>query len=186
LDRPLDWRHFTGGHISLKKSLLEKANGFDETRFGFADGREDWEFGQRLYDDHGLQIRYAREAVTEHYHWRTPKQVVDKAFAEGRSTAQWVSIHPETSRRVLAETPHLRFLGHQPPLRERIRRMVVNSWTAPFILATARRLERRWEQGSAFLYSKTHRHFALAGFREGLRSNPPAGLRTDADGEPTS
>ena len=170
----LDWHYFLGGHISLKRSMLEKSGGFEEEHFRGSEGFEDWELGLRLQSDYAFRIVYAPEAVCYHHHWRSPREVLENARTYGRTLARWLEARPDLRDRVLGQTPHIRFLCERAPLlsrlREGCRRALINSFTVPLMLAAARWLAPRWEWGAAALYWKTQRHFTLAGFREGRKA----------------
>src|SRR3712207_9116347 len=58
------WAHLYTTNVSLKRSLLEEAGGFDE-ELPFL--YEDLDLGRRLHDL-GLDLRYAPDAVAEHRH----------------------------------------------------------------------------------------------------------------------
>ena len=100
-DRPLGWNYFTGGHISVKRSILEKAGGFNERWFGYCDGFEDSELGSRLCEEFGFSIRYEPRALTYHYHWREPEEVLENARRYGRSLGQWIIRQPEMKGKAL-------------------------------------------------------------------------------------
>ena len=166
----LDWRFFLGGNVSLKRSLLEKSGGFNEERFVGSEGFEDWELGVRLCREFGLGILFAPEAVAYHYHWREPAAVMANMRAYGRTLARWLAGNEELRESVLTATPAFEFLQDRLPwkpwLRERCRRLCINSLTVPVMLGLAKRLERRWEWASAALYWKTGRYLIRKGFLE--------------------
>lgn len=65
----IDWIAFTGGNLSLPRSLFEKVGGFDEN-FGLNWGCEDLECGYRLFKMKA-KFKYATRAVNYHIvHYR--------------------------------------------------------------------------------------------------------------------
>ncbi len=85
------WGMFYTANVSLKRTVLERAGGFDEKRFPFR--YEDTELGHRLYQQ-GFRLYYDPNARAEHLHlprldeWH--QRMVETAQAERR----WVSLYP--------------------------------------------------------------------------------------------
>jgi GT2 family glycosyltransferase len=89
------WGDFTTSQVSVKRSLLERAGGFDEERFPFL--YEDTELGYRLHQL-GLRLHYEPRARSEHLHrpdleeWRERMSVVaaaERRFSELHGEPQW-------------------------------------------------------------------------------------------------
>jgi GT2 family glycosyltransferase len=84
--------HFYTANVSLKRSMLERAGGFDEDRFPFL--YEDIDLGVRLAE-HGFRLLYNEQAAAEHLHqprledWRA--RMARIAQAERR----WIERHPD-------------------------------------------------------------------------------------------
>lgn len=94
IDKPdLGWGRFWTANLSLKRAMLERVGGFDET-YTFA--YEDLEVGMRLYEA-GFQLRYDPRARAEHLHptdlesWK--RRMATVAVAERR----FCSEHPEVA-----------------------------------------------------------------------------------------
>ena len=174
--RLLDWRCFLGGHISLKRSLLEKCGGFNEEYFVGSEGFEDSELGLMLWQKHDFRIVYAPEAASYHYHWREPAAVLDNMRNYGRTLARWLGARQELRDEVLKGTRDLACFQDRPPLRLRLREAcrlaLVNRVTAPAMLAAANWLAPRWERAAAFLYWRLEGHYLRMGFREGRKAGP--------------
>lgn len=121
------WAHLYTANVSLKRALLERVGGFDEQRFPFL--YEDVDLGLRLRE-HGLVVRYDRNAVGEHDHPQTPEEWRDRMAAVARSERAFVERHPEQRpyfRDRLADAldgpagrgagrPLTRFVGPRTPL----------------------------------------------------------------------
>jgi cellulose synthase/poly-beta-1,6-N-acetylglucosamine synthase-like glycosyltransferase len=86
------WGYFYTANASVKRSLVERVGGFEETALPF--GYEDLDLALRLHE-HGFRLRYNRAAVAEHVHpmdlafWR--RRVARIAVSERR----FVALHPE-------------------------------------------------------------------------------------------
>jgi GT2 family glycosyltransferase len=84
--------YFYSSHASLKRSLFERADGFDE-RFPTA-AVEDTELGVRLADA-GLELDYHPELLVLHDHPTTPEQSLRRSVAVGRSAALYNQLRPD-------------------------------------------------------------------------------------------
>jgi GT2 family glycosyltransferase len=86
------WGRFYTANVSVKRSLLERAGGFDAERLPF--GYEDLDLAYRMRDL-GLRLLYNRDAAAEHLHsmdidfWR--RRIRRIATAERR----FAELHPE-------------------------------------------------------------------------------------------
>ena len=124
--------YFYSSHASVKRSLFERAGGFDE-RFPTA-AVEDTELGVRLADA-GLELDYHPELLVLHDHSTTPAQSLRRSVAVGRSAALYNQLRPERPHpgiqaphglawsAVRAAAPLLGALGRLPlpkGLRERV------------------------------------------------------------------
>ncbi len=167
--RPLDWRFFFGGHLSLKKTLLQQHGGFNEHCFAGSEGFEDWELGLRLAREARLVVRYAPQAVAYHYHWREAEAVLANARAYGFRLALWTKADP--NHPVFREIPWLASLSPSPPpmvaAKEAARRTVVNRVSAPLLQRLASALSSHWPRAAVFLYRRLQKHAMIEGFRQG-------------------
>jgi GT2 family glycosyltransferase len=84
--------YFYSSHASLKRSLFERAGGFDE-RFPSA-AVEDTELGVRLTEA-GLELDYHPELLVLHDHPTTPAQSLRRSAAVGRSAALYNRLRPD-------------------------------------------------------------------------------------------
>jgi GT2 family glycosyltransferase len=86
------WGRFYTANVSLKRSLLLRAGGFDEGRLPYL--YEDLDLARRLHG-HGLRLLYNRAASAEHLHpvtlesWRT--RAAEVAVAE----REFTRLHPD-------------------------------------------------------------------------------------------
>jgi GT2 family glycosyltransferase len=86
------WSRFYTANASVKRSLIERVGGFEETALPF--GYEDLDLALRMHA-HGFRLLYNRAAVAEHVH------PMDLAFWQRRvariaiSERQFVRMHPE-------------------------------------------------------------------------------------------
>ena len=110
------WWHFYACNASVKRALLERAGGYDET---FQWGYEDLDLGLRL-DALGFGLTYLPEAEVEHLHpptlaaWRERMRIV--AGAE----RQFVTKHPQADAHFLRRFERAEAL---PPARPRAARV---------------------------------------------------------------
>ncbi len=84
--------YFYSSHVSVKRSLFNRAGGFD-VRFPTA-AVEDTELGVRL-SEAGLQLDYHPELLVLHDHPTTPSQSINRSIAVGRSAALYNRLRPE-------------------------------------------------------------------------------------------
>jgi glycosyltransferase involved in cell wall biosynthesis len=85
------WWHFYTANGSVARTMLERVEGFDETRFPF--GYEDLDLAARMAD-HGFRLRYVPAALAEHVHFQT---LADWRVRVGRIAAaerRFCSRHP--------------------------------------------------------------------------------------------
>ena len=86
------WAHFYACNASLKRSLIERAGGFDEQRFPFL--YEELEMARRLADQ-GLRLRYNRAAEGEHLHVKALEDWRKRMAATAAAERRWVGLRPE-------------------------------------------------------------------------------------------
>ena len=86
------WAHFYACNASLKRTLLERAGGFDEQRFPFL--YEELEMASRLAE-HGLRLRYNRAAEGEHLHAKALEDWRRRMAATAAAERRWVSLRPD-------------------------------------------------------------------------------------------
>jgi GT2 family glycosyltransferase len=86
------WGRFYTANVSVKRSLIERVEGFEEEALPF--GYEDLDLALRMHE-HGFRLLYNRSAVAEHLHpmdiefWK--RRVARIAISE----RQFVGMHPE-------------------------------------------------------------------------------------------
>lgn len=86
------WAHFYTSNVSVKRSMLEAVEGFDEQRFPFL--YEDLDVGYRMAA-HGFRMVFNRRAVGEHLHETRPEDWFGRMAATARAERTWVTLHPE-------------------------------------------------------------------------------------------
>jgi GT2 family glycosyltransferase len=85
------WGRFYAANVSLKRGLLERSGGFDESyRFGY----EELELAYRL-NALGLRLLYNRRAVVEHLHPPTLEQWRRRMAVVARAERRFVAEHPD-------------------------------------------------------------------------------------------
>jgi len=150
------WGRFYAANVSLKRSLLKRSGGFDETyRFGY----EELELAYRL-NALGLRLLYNRRAVVEHLHpptieeWQRRMAVV--AGAERRFVAEHPDVRPyffDMFRRAQgaprARGRGTRLTGVVPRRVPWLGPRVWNSADAYYRQALARAFIDAWEAGVA-------------------------------------
>jgi glycosyltransferase involved in cell wall biosynthesis len=115
------WWHFYTANVSVKRSLLERAGGFDAQRFPYL--YEDLDLAYRLSKEHGFRLRYDSGARAEHMvpptleHWR--KRMPTLAKAERAFVARHPELPPYFHDRfeaIAAEPPAHGITGQMQPL----------------------------------------------------------------------
>lgn len=86
------WGRFYTANASIKRSLIERAGGFDEERLPFL--YEDLDLAYRLRP-YGFQLLYNRGASVEHVHPVTVDEWKARAAAVAVAERQFVRLHPE-------------------------------------------------------------------------------------------
>ena len=87
------WGHFYTTNVSVKRSLLEHAGGFDEDLpFLY----EDLDLGRRL-DALGMDLRYDRRAAGEHRHRTTPADWQRRMELIGAAERAFCERHPDVT-----------------------------------------------------------------------------------------
>ena len=84
--------HFYTANVSLKRSMLERAGGFDEERFPFL--YEDIDLGMRLFE-HGFRLLYNEDAAAEHLHQPTLEQWQGRMERIAQAERRWIERHPD-------------------------------------------------------------------------------------------
>ena len=114
------WRLYTA-NCSLKRALLEKADGFDEERLPFL--YEDLDLGKRMSDEHDFRLLYAPGAHGEHLHPVTVEEWKRRAAAIALMELRFTRKHPDLDPYFLklfteaAEAPRARgFLARFAPV----------------------------------------------------------------------
>jgi SAM-dependent methyltransferase len=132
---------FYSCNVSLKRSLYERAGGFDPA---FAFDYEDLDLGWRLHGE-GMRLRYEPRAVTSHLHRHTFATVQERYRSRARAERLMTAKHPW-----FEPWFHVRIAAHAAappasPLWPRLAELVPER--APGLRDRARRLaDRRWHQ----------------------------------------
>jgi GT2 family glycosyltransferase len=85
------WGRFYAANVSLKRSLIERAGGFDESyRFGY----EELELAYRL-NELGMRLVYDRRAIVEHLHPPTVDDWRRRMATVARAERRFVAEHPD-------------------------------------------------------------------------------------------
>ena len=92
--REAGWGRFYTANVSLKRSLLERAGGFDQGCLPYL--YEDLDLARRL-DELGFRLLYNREASGEHLHPVTPESWRARAAEIAAAEHTFVRLHPEVS-----------------------------------------------------------------------------------------
>ncbi len=166
---PDDWSLFRTTNASLKRAFADIR--FNDSLFE-GSGMEDTEFAFRLHKK-GMRIVYNPEALSFHYHFRTPKEYEEKVFGYGKLFARWIkSCDKDTAKQLnkrfnyLIDTDNLFSLYN---LREIIRRAVINDLSVPLIRLFAKAFIYLNEDISVFLYNKLYKYLFLKGYKQGLK-----------------
>jgi GT2 family glycosyltransferase len=105
------WQVFYSCNVSLKRTLLERAGGFDEERFPY--GYEDLELARRL-SEHGIRLLYNQSAVGEHLKTETLESWRGNLSRIARAERRFTRLYPDQRPyfyerfRVAAEAPPAR------------------------------------------------------------------------------
>jgi len=86
------WGRFYTANVSLKRSLLERAGGFDAGRLPYL--YEDLDLGRRL-SELGFRLLYNRAASGEHLHPVTPESWRRRAAEIAAAEHAFVRLHPD-------------------------------------------------------------------------------------------
>lgn len=85
------WGRFYAANVSLKRGLIERSGGFDESyRFGY----EELELGYRL-NELGMRLLYNRRALVEHLHPATIDDWRRRMAVVARAERHFVAEHPD-------------------------------------------------------------------------------------------
>ena len=148
------WGRLYTSNVSLKRSMLERVDGFDED---FEFGYEDLDLGYRL-SRHGFQLKYNRRAVAEHLHEATVEQWQIRMSQVARAERLFIAKHPEIEPHFhnhlapYADVPAprayaARFAGVVSPRIPILGRRVWASANAAFCHALAQPFMRAWRSG---------------------------------------
>ena len=86
------WGRFYTANSSIKRSLIARADGFDEERLPFL--YEDLDLAYRLRP-FGFRLLYNRDASVEHVHPVTVEAWKDRAAAVAAAEKEFVRLHPD-------------------------------------------------------------------------------------------
>ncbi len=162
------WEYFSSMNISLMRSFLTSTRErFNEKVFARTVGFEDTDLGFLLYRK-GLRIIFNSKAVSYHYHFRTPEQFLEKVRRYGEAFRLWLdAADPD----LLKETAYISgFLPEKGPklsaryARYALQRIFINGVTIGPYMALAKKLERRSEAASSFLYRRLFNHYFHKGY----------------------
>ncbi len=87
------WWHLYTANVSLKRSMLELVDGFDEDEFPF--GYEDMDLARRMVD-HGLRVVYNENARAEHLHAVTIDDWARTAARIAQAERRFVRRYPDS------------------------------------------------------------------------------------------
>jgi GT2 family glycosyltransferase/SAM-dependent methyltransferase len=162
------WGRFYACNASLKRSLLERAGGFDES---FAWGYEELELSRRL-EDLGLVLRWAPAARAEHLHEPTLPGWRERMRRVARAERQMTDKHPDFEAFFAARAERLvsqpgsgrgRFLIDRFPRQPRIRGSAFAHWERE--LAAAFLAAWRAPQVDAAAYDEAYYRESCGGSR---------------------
>jgi GT2 family glycosyltransferase len=85
------WGRFYTANASVKRSLIERVDGFEEERLPF--GYEDLDVAKRMHE-HGFRLLYNRAAVAEHVHPMDIEFWKRRASRIAISERQFAKMHP--------------------------------------------------------------------------------------------
>lgn len=88
----LDFYYCLTGNLSLPRKVLLDVGGLDETFTGY--GWEDIDLGVRLIKGLKLPLRYAQDAVNDHFHVWTEVQEWQRRYKMGQSVGAVIEKHP--------------------------------------------------------------------------------------------
>ena len=158
----LDWKAFYTCNISVKRTFLLNYGLFDEKlRY-----HDDVELGERL-SHHGLVIHYNPKALGHHYHYLSVRDYLQLAQHDGKQLAIWYRRSPHL-RRELTSAGIYTNLPFPKRLRCIIGDLVVNQFTIPGILRTARFMTSRNQQIALFLYKRVYQSLRRKAIRDEL------------------
>lgn len=86
------WGRLYTANVSLKRSMLERVDGFDEERLPFL--YEDLDLGRRLHEL-GFRLLFNRAASGEHLHTVTPESWSRRAADVATAEHMFVRLHPD-------------------------------------------------------------------------------------------
>ncbi|HEX4997924.1 MAG TPA: glycosyltransferase [Terriglobia bacterium] len=94
---PLDFSYFHTGNVSAERTILLKAQGFNE-EFSLY-GMEDIELGYRLEHKERCHMVSGPEAQGIHQYFPTYDYFIDRCYQAGYSLGKLIELHPELKKR---------------------------------------------------------------------------------------
>jgi GT2 family glycosyltransferase len=88
----ISWAQLYTANASIKKSLLERVGGFDEVNLPYLYEDLDWAYRAR---SHGLVVRYAPEAIVDHWRPVTLEDWHRRIPRLAAAEASFTRLHPE-------------------------------------------------------------------------------------------
>jgi hypothetical protein len=152
---------------------------------------EDLELGYRLHA-HGLQIRYATEALGQHYHVATFDQVIERQYQIGLNYGDFLSLVPDPEAPVFRHVLNSRtWRAHLKTLRSRntlsgserymvwhlgfhlVRLVCLNRWAVDWfwkpLLEAAEASDFLAKRVRPYMYRGVLYHYFLRGVKDGHR-----------------
>lgn len=87
------WGHLYGANSSIKRSFIERVGDWDEVRLPYLYDDLDWAYRAK---EHGLQVRYARDAVVDHLRHDANLEFWKQKMARlAQTERKFTEIHPE-------------------------------------------------------------------------------------------
>jgi glycosyltransferase involved in cell wall biosynthesis len=122
------WGRMYTANVSLKRSLLERLDGFDEVVFPYL--YEDLDLARRGHDAGGLVVRYRTSASAEHLGASTLADWLGRVERLAAAERAFVDRYPDVR-------PHFHDIfvrvAREPPARGRGRRLTVVPRATPFV-----------------------------------------------------
>jgi GT2 family glycosyltransferase len=165
--------HFYTANISVKRTALERVNGFDAETFPF--GYEDIDLGLRLFED-GFRLIYDARARAEHLHEPDIERWKARMRTQAAAERAWVRRYPDEQAYF-----HARFSA---ALRLGTRRGRLGRALLPYVPRSAPFIgERVWENADVYFRQQLGRAF-LAAWEDQERADLAASSGGSSPGGP--
>ncbi len=155
------WQDYRTANTSLSRELCLTANGFDPD----LPAAEDTEFASRLHKL-GVRFLFIRDIRVEHYHPMSYDGYFLKGDMYGQAVARWYAKAPELrpilTSRYGVYAPELTF---ERKVKHRLRDLIVNRITVPFLSRMGRLSRTLWFNLSDQLYKCVFRYHVRRSFQ---------------------